>query len=102
MHEYIATAPFGLEGVVAQELRQLGFADVRAQEGGARFAADEEGAFYANLWLRCADRVLLEVGRGFPQHPLRNSLRACARCLGRPTCRRTRRSPYRAIARAPG
>lgn len=65
MHEYIATAPFGLEGVVAQELRQLGFADVRAQEGGARFAADEEGVFYANLWLRCADRVLLEVGR-FP------------------------------------
>ncbi len=63
MGEWIATAPFGLEGVVADELRALGFENVRAAGGGARFDTDPEGAFRANLWLRCADRVQLIVGR---------------------------------------
>ncbi|MEG0768201.1 MAG: THUMP domain-containing protein, partial [Clostridia bacterium] len=62
MQEWIATAPFGLEGVVAAELRALGFAEVRAQNGGARFFADPGDAFRANLWLRCADRVLMICG----------------------------------------
>jgi len=60
--EWIATAAFGLEGVVAQELRALGIADVHAGNGGARFVAAPEDAFRANLWLRCADRVLLHCG----------------------------------------
>lgn len=59
---WIATAPFGLEGVVADELRELGFSGVQAGNGGARFQADALGAFRANLWLRCADRVQLVVG----------------------------------------
>ncbi|MCL2545512.1 MAG: class I SAM-dependent RNA methyltransferase [Clostridia bacterium] len=60
--EWIATAAFGLEGVVARELRALGVPDVRAGNGGARFAAPPADAFRANLWLRCADRVLLHCG----------------------------------------
>jgi len=60
--EWIATAAFGLEGVVARELRALGFPDVSAGNGGARFAASAEDAFRANLWLSCADRVLLRCG----------------------------------------
>ncbi len=55
----IATAAFGLEGVVAQELKHLGFDDVKGEIGGARFISDLAGAFRANLWLRTADRVLL-------------------------------------------
>lgn len=61
-YEWIATAPFGLEGVVAAELRALGLPDVRAGEGGARFRGSFQDAFRANLWLRCADRVLLVIG----------------------------------------
>jgi len=61
-YEWIATAAFGLEGVVAQELRALGLTDVHAGNGGARFAATSLEAFCANLWLRCADRVLLHCG----------------------------------------
>ncbi len=60
--EWVATAAFGLEGVVAQELRALGLSDVKADNGGARFFATAEDAFRANLWLRCADRVLLVCG----------------------------------------
>ena len=61
-YEWIATAAFGLEGVVARELERLGIS-ARAENGGARFAATFEDAMRANLWLRCADRVLLVVGR---------------------------------------
>lgn len=62
MQEWLATAPFGLEGVVADELRALGMANVRAAGGGARFDGAPADAFRANLWLRCADRMLLVVG----------------------------------------
>ena len=61
-YEWIATAAFGLEGVVAQELNRLNI-PAKAENGGARFTATMEDAMRANLWLRCADRVLLVVGR---------------------------------------
>jgi len=61
MREWLATAPFGLEGVVADELRALGMQEVRAGTGGARFMGTDADAYRANLWLRCADRVLLIV-----------------------------------------
>lgn len=62
--EWIATAAFGLEGLVAQELRRLGL-EAKGETGGAHFTATPEQAFRANLHLRCADRVLLVVG-SFP------------------------------------
>ena len=61
-YEWIATAAFGLEGVVARELERLDI-PAKAENGGARFTASFEDAMRANLWLRCADRVLLVVGR---------------------------------------
>lgn len=63
MRQWLATAPFGLEGVVADELRALGMQGVKAQTGGALFTGTDADAFSANLWLRCADRVLLVVGQ---------------------------------------
>lgn len=56
---FLATAAFGLEGVVAGELRAMKFKDVQAELGGARFTATPGEAFSACLWLRSADRVLL-------------------------------------------
>ncbi len=58
-----ATAAFGLEGVVAGELKRLGFADAKGFHGGASFQGTLTDAFLANLHLRCADRVLLYLGR---------------------------------------
>ena len=60
--EWIATAAFGLEGVVSRELSRMGI-DAKAENGGARFTGTFEDAMRANLWLRCADRILLVVGR---------------------------------------
>lgn len=59
--EFMAAAAFGLEGIVKQELLELGF-EAKAEQGGARFQADFTGAFLANLHLACADRVLLILG----------------------------------------
>ncbi|NLX83899.1 MAG: class I SAM-dependent RNA methyltransferase [Clostridiales bacterium] len=59
--EFIAASAFGLEGIVKQELLDLGF-DAKAEQGGARFQTDLTGACKANLFLACADRVLLILG----------------------------------------
>jgi putative N6-adenine-specific DNA methylase len=61
----IATATFGLEAVVARELRNLGYTDTKTENAKVEFAADEDGVCRCNLWLRSADRVLIKVGR-FP------------------------------------
>ena len=79
--EWIATAAFGLEGVVARELARLGL-DAKAENGGARFFGTFEDAFRANLHARCADRILLSWG-GLKRAALRSFSRACAPCRGR-------------------
>ncbi len=62
-YNMIATAAFGIEAVVGQELKELGFEDVVIENGRCLFKTDEEGICKANLWLRSAERVFLEVGR---------------------------------------
>ncbi len=54
----LALAAFGLEGIVARELKRMGF-DAKGEIGGARFQANYEEILSANIRLRCADRVLL-------------------------------------------
>ena len=44
---------------MAAELRRLGLADVKAENGGARFTGSVAEAFFCNLRLRSADRVLM-------------------------------------------
>lgn len=58
----IATAAFGLEAVVARELRTLGYSDPRVENGRVLFSANPEAIARANLWLRSADRVQLLLG----------------------------------------
>lgn len=60
--DLIATAAFGLESVVAREVRQLGYEDVKVENGKVTFRADEAAISRANLWLRTADRVLIKLG----------------------------------------
>src|SRR5690606_29139949 len=62
-YQLIATAAFGLEAVVARELKALGYTEQTIEDGRVRFAGDAAAIARCNLWLRTADRVLLEVGR---------------------------------------
>ena len=54
-----ASAAFGLEGLVADELRSLGMENVAAENGGVLFSADLKGIFLCNLSLRFCDRVFI-------------------------------------------
>ncbi len=58
----LATAAAGLEGVVAIELRRLGYADTRTRPGRVEVPGDWRDLAWLNLQLRSADRVKLLVG----------------------------------------
>jgi putative N6-adenine-specific DNA methylase len=58
----IATAAFGLESLVARELSDLGYGENTVENGRVSFTAAAEALCRSNLWLRCADRVLLVMG----------------------------------------
>lgn len=60
--ELIATATFGLEALVAREVKDLGYEDVKVEDGKVTFKADLQAVCRANLWLRTADRVKLKIG----------------------------------------
>ncbi|RIK83132.1 MAG: bifunctional 23S rRNA (guanine(2069)-N(7))-methyltransferase RlmK/23S rRNA (guanine(2445)-N(2))-methyltransferase RlmL [Planctomycetota bacterium] len=61
----IATAAFGLESVVVHELEALGYPAKVARPGRIAFSGDPLALARANLWLRSADRVLVELA-SFP------------------------------------
>ncbi|EHQ90063.1 THUMP domain-containing class I SAM-dependent RNA methyltransferase [Desulfosporosinus youngiae] len=60
--ELIATAAFGLESIVARELKKLGYDQLVVENGRVTFTTDELGICRTNLWLRTSDRVLLKMG----------------------------------------
>ena len=62
---FFATAPKGLEPLVAEELKTLGAREVKESRGGASFEGAPADAYRACLWLRTANRVLLPIAR-FP------------------------------------
>lgn len=65
MNEYTFCVPclFGLEGLVADELRRLQFAGVQAENGKVYFTGGADALAKANLCLRMGERVLLRLGR---------------------------------------
>ena len=73
-----ATAAFGLESLVELEVRELGYKDVFIDNGRVIFKAHENGIARANLWLRCADRVLVQVGT-FPAATFDELFEGCRR-----------------------
>lgn len=58
----IATATFGLEKVVADELKKLGYDELTVENSRVKFSGDEMDVAIANIYLRCADRVLINMG----------------------------------------
>jgi putative N6-adenine-specific DNA methylase len=59
----IATVAFGIESVVKDEIKKLGYEVTEVENGKIHYSGPLEAIPRSNLWLRCADRVLLEVGR---------------------------------------
>lgn len=59
--QLVATAAFGLEAIVGRELKSLGYSDVTIEDGRVRFSGGPADVVRANLWLRTADRVLVQM-----------------------------------------
>ncbi|GIO41131.1 THUMP domain-containing class I SAM-dependent RNA methyltransferase [Paenibacillus apis] len=60
--QLIATAPMGLEAVVARELKDLGYQDTVTENGRVTFSGTLADICRCNLWLRTSDRVLIKMG----------------------------------------
>lgn len=61
-YDLIATATFGLEAIVAREIKKLGYENVTTENARVIFRGDEEAICRSNLWLRSADRVFIRMG----------------------------------------
>mgnify|MGYP002645250390 FL=1 len=59
----IAPCHFGLEAVLKREIQNLGYEIDRVEDGRVTFFAGVEGIARANIFLRTADRILLQAGR---------------------------------------
>ncbi len=58
----IATTTFGLEAICKRELEDLGYEISKVTDGRIYFKGDLKDIARANIWLRTADRVLIEIG----------------------------------------
>ncbi|MDP4145828.1 MAG: class I SAM-dependent RNA methyltransferase [Bacillota bacterium] len=57
----IATTTFGIEAITAKELRDLGYEDLKVEDGKVTFTGDEMDIVITNTWLRTADRILIKM-----------------------------------------
>jgi putative N6-adenine-specific DNA methylase len=62
-YELVVPCHFGLEAVTKREIYDLGYEITRVEDGRVTFEGDEEAICRANVFLRTAERVLLQVGR---------------------------------------
>lgn len=54
---------FGLEAVLKREIYDLGYEITKVEDGRVTFEGDEEAICRANIFLRMAERVMIQVGR---------------------------------------
>ena len=54
--------PLGWEAVVKREIEDLGYKILQSEDAKITYLGDERAVVRSNLWLRCADRVLIKLG----------------------------------------
>ena len=59
----VAPCLFGVEGILADELRRFGIKNVAAENGRVLFSGDENTIAFVNINSRYAERVLINMGR---------------------------------------
>lgn len=60
-HQFFAACPKGLEGLLHQELHELGATETRETVAGVYFTGDLSLAYRACLWSRLANKILLPL-----------------------------------------
>lgn len=61
--EFLAPCHFGLEAVLKREIQDLGYEISLVEDGRVSFRGDIQAVCRANIFLRTAERVLLQTGR---------------------------------------
>ena len=61
--DLIATCAFGLEAIVKRELKRIGYEGKTLHPGRIQFSASPQAICRANLFLRCAERIVICLGR---------------------------------------
>ena len=61
--ELLVPCHFGLEAVLKKEIYDLGYEISKVEDGRITFLGDEEAICRANIFLRTAERVMIQVGR---------------------------------------
>lgn len=59
--EIIIPTLFGLEAIVAREVKRLGYETTAVEDGRVIFMGDWEAVCRVNLWSRCGERVLIKA-----------------------------------------
>lgn len=64
MSSFLLSAPchFGLEAVLKREISDLGYGIVKVEDGRVTYTGDEAAISRSNMFLRTAERVLVNVG----------------------------------------
>lgn len=60
--EIIIPCIFGLEALVAKEVRWMGYETTSVEDGRVTFLGDFEAVCKANINIRCGERILIKVG----------------------------------------
>ena len=92
--EVIAPCHFGLEAVLKREIYDLGYEITRVEDGRVTFLGDAEAICRGNIFLRTAERILIQVGR-FPARSFEELFSGSRRCPGRNIFRKTGNSGLR-------
>lgn len=59
-----ASAAFGMEGLVASELKKIGVQDITAENGGVGFRSDSRLLYTCNLSMRFSERIFIVLESG--------------------------------------
>ena len=63
LFDILVPCHFGLEAVLKREIYDLGYEITKVEDGRVTFEGDAEAVCRANIFLRTAERVLIQVGR---------------------------------------
>ncbi len=63
MFELVAPCHFGLEAILKKEIIDLGYEITLVEDGRVTFKGDTQAICRANVFLRTAERVMIQVGR---------------------------------------
>ncbi|OPJ57175.1 THUMP domain-containing class I SAM-dependent RNA methyltransferase [Alkalithermobacter paradoxus] len=58
----VAPCLFGIEKILAREIKELGYEIEKTEDGRVSFITDEYGVCKSNIWLRTAERVMVKLG----------------------------------------